>query len=85
MGFGAASGSRADVLFKKYITSSLYTSEPDGGMAKKLEPDNTGFYRGNSGRAGSPKALREWGLLETIFNPGNLDSETLVSLQTKHF
>jgi hypothetical protein len=59
MGFGAASDSRADVLFKKYIISSLYTSEPDGGLAKKLEPDNTGFYHGNSVRAGSPTALRE--------------------------
>ncbi len=48
MGFGAASGSRANVLFKKYKTSSLYTSEPDGGLANKLEPDNTGFYHGNS-------------------------------------
>jgi hypothetical protein len=54
-------------------------------LAKKLEPDNTGFYHGNSVRAGSPTALREWGLLDTIFKSGNLDSETLVSLQTKHF
>jgi hypothetical protein len=46
MGFGAASGSRADVLFK-YKTSSLDTSEPDGGLAKELEPDNTGFYHGS--------------------------------------
>ncbi len=84
MGVGAASGSRANVLLKKYKTSSLGTSEPDGGLAKKLEPDNTGFYHGTSVGAGSPKALSEWGLLDTIFNPGNLDSDTLVSLQTKH-
>jgi hypothetical protein len=28
--------------------------------------------------------LSEWGILDTIFNPGNLESETLVSVQTKH-
>jgi hypothetical protein len=59
MGFGAASGSRANVLFKKYKTSSLETSEPDGGLAKKLEPGNTGFYHGTSVCAGSLKALSE--------------------------
>jgi cytolysin (calcineurin-like family phosphatase) len=59
MGFGAASDSRANVLFKKYKTSSLDTSELDGGLAKKLEPDNTGFYHGTSAGAGSPQALSE--------------------------
>jgi hypothetical protein len=52
MGVGAASGSRANVLLRKYKASSLGTSEPDGGLAKKLEPDNTGFYHGTSVGAG---------------------------------
>jgi hypothetical protein len=33
--------------------------EPDGGLAKKLEPDNTGFYHGTSVGAGSPQVLSE--------------------------
>lgn len=56
------------MFFKNiYKTSSLDTSEPDGGLAKKLEPDNTCFYHGTSVGASSPKALSELGLLDTIF------------------